>query len=141
MVLGREPPGWEQGESLEGPSSLTRREGPPRGAVTPHEKGRRGTEAGDRRTVGLQGQSLRSTRLSLPHCLGGPHSLAGTDLALDRKRPSAVAGAALSSLHPAPAKAQNADCQCRPRMVLPAGLTVSGPTAHSVKTQLFNPEI
>ena len=35
MVLGRESPGWEQGESLEGPSSLTRREGPPRGAVSP----------------------------------------------------------------------------------------------------------
>lgn len=35
MVLGREPPGWEQGESLEGPSSLTRREGLSRRAVSP----------------------------------------------------------------------------------------------------------
>lgn len=95
---------------------------------------------GDRCIVGLQGESLRSTCLFLPRCLGGPRSLAGTDLALDRKRPSAVAGAALSSLHPAPTKSREC-CQCRPRMVLPAGLTVSGPTAHSVKTQLFNLEI
>ena len=35
MVQGREPPDWEQGESLEGPSPLPGREGPSRGAVSP----------------------------------------------------------------------------------------------------------
>lgn len=70
MVLGREPPGWEQGESLEGPSSLTRREGPPRGAVTPHEKGRRGTEAGQQAHGGAAGTEPE-VHSSLPPSLPG----------------------------------------------------------------------
>lgn len=96
---------------------------------------------------GAAGREPEVHCLFLPRCLGGPHSLASTDLApstdlaLDLKHPLAAVGAALSSLHSAPAKAQNSDCQCLPAMVLPADLTESGLTAHSVKTQLFNPEI
>lgn len=90
---------------------------------------------------GAAGREPEFHCLFLPRCLGGPHSLASTDLALDLKRPSAAVGAALSSLHSAPTKAQNSDCQCRPAMVLPADLKESGLTAHSVKTQLFNLEI
>lgn len=133
---GQRAPAGDRGESLEGPSSLTRRRAP-HGAVSPTLERPLKSRAGDRCTAGLQGEP--EAHLSLPpRCLGGQRSLSVLIWPLTAAPiPAVGAASALSTL----LSRSRECCRCRPRMSAPCGPHVVWAAAHSVKTQLFNLEI